>query len=162
MLHHQIRTGQPLTITHPDMTRYFMSIEEAVNLVLHAAAHAKAGDICILKMGEPIAIVEIAKKVIALMGLREDEVPMVFTGLRAGEKLFEELYFQGDEVQTDHPDVMVVPAQRLQRQAQAFAHFDLQIKRLIQMAQSDPLSSRPLLFSLIDEKTVEQRSIQAA
>lgn len=109
LLQRQIENGEPLTITHKDMTRYFMLIPEAVSLVLRAATLAKPGDITLLKMGEPVKIVEIARSLLALMGKTEEQSPIVFTGLRPGEKIFEELYISGDELQTQDPDILVLP-----------------------------------------------------
>ena len=86
----QILSGSPITVTHPDMERYFMSIREAVRLVLTAGILGKAGEIHILDMGQPIKIVDVAKKMRALFGRRD--IPIVFTGIRPGEKLTEELF----------------------------------------------------------------------
>lgn len=109
LLRQQIEAGGPVTITHKDMTRFFMLIPEAVALVLKAATISKPGDISVLKMGEPIRIVDIAKSMIALMGRTEEEISIVFTGLRPGEKMFEELYIRGDELATEHPDILTLP-----------------------------------------------------
>ncbi|MFY7992621.1 MAG: polysaccharide biosynthesis protein [Bacteriovoracaceae bacterium] len=109
LLKKQVYAGGPITITHPDMTRYFMLIPEAVKLVLKAGQISSPGDVNILKMGEPVKIVDIAKKVISLMGRTEDEIGIKFIGKRPGEKLFEELYLCGNEKQTEHQDIMVLP-----------------------------------------------------
>lgn len=109
LLRQQIEAGGPVTITHKDMTRFFMLIPEAVALVLKAATISKPGDISVLKMGEPIRIIDIAKSMIALMGKTDDEISIVFTGLRPGEKMFEELYIRGDELATEHPDILTLP-----------------------------------------------------
>jgi FlaA1/EpsC-like NDP-sugar epimerase len=109
LLQKQIRSGEPVTITHQDMTRYFMLIPEAVSLVLKAATIAEPGDISILRMGEPVRIVDVAKSLIALMGRSEEEIPIVFTGVRPGEKMFEELYLCGNELNTEHPDILILP-----------------------------------------------------
>jgi FlaA1/EpsC-like NDP-sugar epimerase len=88
----QIRQGGPITVTHPDMTRYFMSIPEAVRLVLHSTALGKNGSLCILDMGKPVRIVDLAENMIRMVGLKpHEDIEIVFTGPRLGEKLYEEL-----------------------------------------------------------------------
>ncbi len=109
LLKKQIADNQPLTITHKDITRYFMLIDEAVSLVLKAASISKPGDINVLKMGEPVKIIEIAESLIKLMGRDPQSVEIKFTGLRPGEKMFEELYISGNELNTAHPDILVLP-----------------------------------------------------
>lgn len=101
----QIERGENITVTHPEITRYFMMIPEACQLVLQAASIAKGGELFILDMGEPIKIVDLAKRMIELSG-RED-IEIVFTGLRAGEKLYEELLIDDADLKTEYESIMV-------------------------------------------------------
>ena len=109
LLKEQILNCGPVTLTHPHMNRFFMLIPEAVSLVLMSSALSEPGDINVLRMGDPIKIVDIAKSLIALMGKTENEIPIVFTGIRPGEKMYEELYIKGDELETRHPDILTLP-----------------------------------------------------
>ena len=102
----QIEAGGPVTVTHPEITRYFMLIPEACQLVLQAAAIAKGGELFILDMGEPVRIVDLAKQMIRLYG-KEDEVEIVFTGLRPGEKLYEELLLDESEQKTKYSSICI-------------------------------------------------------
>ena len=110
----QIEQGKPITVTHPDVTRYFMTIPEAANLVIQAGAMASGGEVFVLDMGEPVKIVDLARRMINLSGFDikdathpDGDIEVIFTGLRAGEKLYEELIIGEDNVEsTDHPLIM--------------------------------------------------------
>lgn len=99
----QIEEGKDITVTHPDIIRYFMSIPEASQLVLQAASMGKGGEIFVLDMGEPVKIVDLARAMIKLAGLREGkDIKIVFSGLRPGEKLYEELFSDKEAYETTH------------------------------------------------------------
>lgn len=107
----QIENGGPLTVTHPEITRYFMTIPEAAQLVIQAGALSKGGEVFVLDMGQPVKILDLAKKMVRLMGYSEEPtserfMDIKFTGLRPGEKLFEELLVDDNALGTEHPRIM--------------------------------------------------------
>ncbi|ELQ15678.1 nucleotide sugar epimerase/dehydratase WbpM [Pseudomonas fluorescens BRIP34879] len=113
LFHKQIKSGGPLTVTHPKITRYFMSIPEAAQLVIQAGSMGLGGDVFVLDMGEPVKIVELAEKMVHLSGLSirseknlQGDISIEFTGLRPGEKLYEELLIGDNVVSTPHPMIM--------------------------------------------------------
>jgi FlaA1/EpsC-like NDP-sugar epimerase len=105
----QILKGGPVTVTHPDMVRYFMTIAESAQLVLQAGAMGQGGEIFVLDMGQPVRIYDMAKDMISLYGLKPyDDIDIVFTGMRPGEKLFEELETEGEHIATtSHPKILI-------------------------------------------------------
>src|SRR5215213_3823619 len=105
----QIHRGEPITVTHKDMTRYFMTIPEAAQLVLQAGALGQGGEIFILDMGQPVRILDLAEDMIRLSGLTPyEDIDIAFTGVRKGEKLFEELEITGENLlKTHHPKIFI-------------------------------------------------------
>jgi FlaA1/EpsC-like NDP-sugar epimerase len=120
MFREQVKSGGPITITHVDITRYFMTIPEAAQLVIQAGAMGKGGDVFVLDMGHPVKIVDLARKVVELSGLTvrdqgnpDGDIELMVTGLRPGEKLYEELLIGDNPEKTQHPRIMKAHEQRL-------------------------------------------------
>jgi len=106
LLQQQLRKNEPLTVTHPDVKRFFMTIREAVSLVLQASVIGEKGDTLVLDMGEPLSILDLVRTLIKLSGRHDKQVTIKFTGLRPGEKLFEELFYDNEEVdETSAPKI---------------------------------------------------------
>lgn len=141
----QIERGGPVTITHPDMTRYFMTVHEAVQLVIQAGAFTRGGDIFILDMGKPVRIMDLAREMIRLSG-KEGQVRIIVTGLRPGEKLHEELTAPHEEmVITEHPMIY-----RLSHDMEPEGDFVERVDELIAAAvRDDEKEVRRLLSSLV-------------
>ena len=163
----QINKGGPVTITHPEMTRYFMSIQEASQLILQSAALGNNGEIFLLEMGNPIKILQMAKDLITLSGFRpEVDIPIVFSGLRPGEKLYEELQSREEtKLPTTHEKILILKDTSYSKETFSFFSktFDLLLEAaekldqdLIQLYLKELLPSyRPNTFntSLKDDKT---------
>jgi FlaA1/EpsC-like NDP-sugar epimerase len=129
----QIASGGPLTVTHPDMRRFFMTIPEAAQLVLQAAAMGKGGEIFVLDMGQPVKILDLARKLVLLNGLEPgQDIRIEFTGMRPGEKLYEELStYEENTVPTTHAKIRIFAGPRVTRDAIGISldHLRLAVQR---------------------------------
>ena len=144
----QIAQGGPVTVTHPDITRYFMTIPEASSLVLEAAVMGRGGEIFVFDMGQPVKIVDLARKMIQLAGLRPDvDIPIHFTGLRPGEKMFEELFKDSENLlPTHHPKIMKAQKSEIE------AEFPEMVSELVTSAQDyNDKSVRSMIRVIVPE-----------
>jgi len=150
----QIRDGGPVTITHPDITRYFMTIPEAVQLVLQAGIMARGGEVFVLDMGKPVRVLDLARNMIELSGLTirsadnpEGDIEIEIIGLRPGEKLFEELLIGDDPIATAHPRIMMANENCL-----PWRKLEPRLKHLAEMVERrDAVAVRALLIELVPE-----------
>src|SRR6266446_2170043 len=154
----QIYSGGPVTVTHPDMVRYFMTIPEASQLVLQAGAMGNGGEIFILDMGEPVRILDLAKETIRLSGLRPfEDIDIIFTGIRPGEKLFEELQTNGEFMsKTLHPKIYIGKIA-----GQSGAKLNHALEQLIFFARNGwERELRRIMNDILPEATVEIDTVQ--
>jgi FlaA1/EpsC-like NDP-sugar epimerase len=146
----QIAKGGPITVTHPDVTRYFMTIPEAASLVVQASAMAGRGDVFVLDMGQPVKIADLAERMVHLAGLRvrtkdqpHGDIEIVFTGMRPGEKLYEELLIGANVVGTEHPRIMRASEEKL-----SWSQIEALLARLESACDSYEV---PMVLQLLEE-----------
>jgi FlaA1/EpsC-like NDP-sugar epimerase len=154
----QVRRGGPITVTDPRMTRYFMSIPEASQLVIQSGAMCKGGEIFVLDMGEPVRIVQLAEDLVSLSGLPAGSIEIEFVGIRPGEKLYEELYFQDEEtIPTSHPKVRAAYPRDFQG-----SDISEEITALIASADGDPAEVAAAIVRLVPSFRPDSDPVETA
>lgn len=153
----QIAKGGPVTVTHPEIIRYFMTIPEAVNLVLQCGALAQGGEIFILDMGEPVKILDLAKNMIRLSGFVPDrDIEIVFTGLRPGEKLYEELLINEDNLKKTEKDrIFVVQQTHVEDE-----WIQEKVQSMVQRAFEEDCDIRHLVQELVPEYVIKEEALR--
>jgi FlaA1/EpsC-like NDP-sugar epimerase len=153
----QIASGGPITVTHPEITRYFMTIPEASKLVLEAGKIGESGDILLFDMGNPVKIMDLAKRMIQLAGLKPSDISIVHTGLRPGEKMYEELFKDSEEfAETYHPRIL-----RAKKSPLVVSEFNSLIIELEQAARSHSNEIIPfILRKLVPEFNASEKKLE--
>jgi FlaA1/EpsC-like NDP-sugar epimerase len=154
---HQIKEGGPITVTHPDVDRYFMTIPEAVQLVLQAAALGQNGEVFVLDMGEPVNIAELARDMIRLSGLQEGrDISIRYTGLRPGDRLHEQLFTDDEQRTTTVHEKIYVAHHDPSHWQQLCANRIPELQQLAKFGQTGAL--RRELEALCDHRTLEAKA----
>ena len=154
----QIMAGGPVTVTHPDIIRYFMTIPEAVSLVLQAGAYCKGGEIFVLDMGKPVKILDLAKNLIRLSGYRVDEdIKIEFTGLRPGEKLYEEL-LMAEEGMKETANKLIYIGKPIEIDEMRFF---AQLKELKEASKNESCDIRPLVKEIVPTYHYEEEAVSS-
>ena len=154
----QIMAGGPVTVTHPDIIRYFMTIPEAVSLVLQAGAYCKGGEIFVLDMGKPVKILDLAKNLIRLSGYRVDEdIKIEFTGLRPGEKLYEEL-LMAEEGMKETANKLIYIGKPIELDEMRFF---AQLKELKEASKNESCDIRPLVKEIVPTYHYEEEAVSS-